>query len=77
MITPPTVGPSTPAIPNMLEIRAVPNGLFLRGTDVPNIAKLPHSNPAAPTPAIALPIINDIEFRAAAHTTEPTSTKYR
>lgn len=71
---PPTVGPSTPAMPYMLVTRAIPNGRARKGTDLPYIAKLPHSSPAAPAPEMTLPTINAAEFGAAAHRIEPTST---
>ena len=74
MMSPPRVGPSTPAIPYMLVTRAIPNGLARRGTDLPKIAKLPQSSPAAPAPEITLPTINAAEFGAAALRIEPTST---
>jgi len=74
VITPPRVGPKIPAILYILVTRAIPNGLFLRGTDLPKIDRLPQSKPAAPAPEIALPIIKAVEFGAAAHRIEPTST---
>jgi hypothetical protein len=36
--------------------------------------KLPHNNPAAPAPEIALPIIRAAEFGEAAQRIEPIST---
>lgn len=73
---PPSVGPITPAMPYMLVTRAIPNGRFFNGTDLPNIAKLPHNRPAAPAPDMALPSINAAEFGEAAHSIEPPSTIY-
>lgn len=73
-MTPPSVGPITPAIPYMLVISAIPRGLFLSGTDLPKIVKLPQSSPAAPAPEMALPMIKAAEVGEAAQRIEPTST---
>lgn len=61
-------------MPYMLVTRAIPNGLARKGTDLPNIARLPQSSPAAPAPEITLPTINAAEFGAAALRIEPPST---
>lgn len=73
--TPPTVGPRSDETLYTLVTRAIPNGLFFSGTDCPKIARLPQSMPAPPAPAIARPMIRTVELGAAAHVTEPTSTR--
>ena len=73
-MSPPIVGPSTPAMPYMLVTSAIPNGLALKGTDRPKTARLPHSSPAAPAPEIVRPTIKAAEFGAAADTIEPVPT---
>jgi hypothetical protein len=66
-------GPATDAIPYILPKRAPYFALFSSGTEQAMIMKLPAKMPAEPTPAIARPMINAVEFGAAPQMSEPTS----
>ena len=71
--TPPSEGPITEDTPYMLEMIARSNGRFLISTMRDTIIMAPQKTPAAPSPAIALPMMKTGEFGAAAHNMEPAS----
>lgn len=70
---PPSSGPITEEIPKTAPNRPLYNGLLARGmTDTIRIIA-PFIMPAVPTPAIARPMMNAIEFGAAPHSADPIS----
>ena len=75
--TPPSRGPTTDDIPNMLERVAIYKDRFLKGTEIPTIVMPPENMADAPAPAIALPRISMVESFAAAHRIDPTSNRAR
>ena len=70
---PPISGQATDAIPYILPNSAPYFALFSSGTEQAMVTKLPAKIPAEPTPAIARPMINAVEFGAAPQINEPTS----
>jgi len=69
---PPRIGPTTDAIPNILDKHATYIGRLAKGTENPMIVNPPENKAEAPAPAIALPMMSIGELVAAAHTTDPT-----
>jgi len=69
--TPPRSGPTTEAIPNMLDKMATKMGLLRIGTERAIMFIPPETRPAAPAPATARPIQNIGEPEAAAQRTDP------
>jgi len=74
---PPSSGPTTEEIPNILDNAAMKIGRFFKGTLKPTIVMPPENNALAPAPATARPTINITESFAAAHSTEPSSKTTR
>ena len=70
---PPSNGPTTAEIPNMLESDAMKIGRCFSGTLKPTIVRPPEKRPLAPAPATARPTMSIDELLAAAHKTEPNS----
>ncbi|KAL5402728.1 hypothetical protein PMIN04_012946 [Paraphaeosphaeria minitans] len=70
--TPPSSGPMTEAMPNMLDRTPRCTALFLSGADNPMMVAPPEKMADAPTPATARPTMSAAELRAVAHTMEPT-----
>jgi hypothetical protein len=71
--TPPRTGPTTDAMPNILDSAAMYMALFRKGTLYATIVMPPLNKAEAPTPAIARPTINIVELVAAAQMTLPSS----
>lgn len=71
--TPPKIGPTTDAIPNMEESEAMKMALLRRETLYPIMVIPPENKAAAPAPATARPQMSMTEFLAVAHKTEPSS----
>jgi hypothetical protein len=69
---PPRSGPTTDAIPNILDKLAMYMGRLARGTEYPIMVIPPENNADAPAPATARPTMSIAELVAAAHITEPT-----
>jgi hypothetical protein len=63
----------TDAMPYILEIMASSNGLFLISTILEMMIMAPQNTPAAPSPAMALPMMKAAELGAAAQRIEPPS----
>jgi hypothetical protein len=74
---PPRRGPTTDAIPNILERAATYMARLLRGTEYDTMIIPPENRADAPIPAIARPTISMGELTAAAHITEPTGWEMR
>lgn len=70
-------GPATDAMPYIPPIIPMYAGLFLNGTVFATIKMAPLKIPAAPTPAIARPIISAVEFGATPQTSDPSSKMAR
>jgi hypothetical protein len=70
---PPSNGPTTEEIPNILDNRAIYMARFLKGTENPMMVIPPEKRAAAPAPATARPTMSMVELVAAAHKTEPAS----
>lgn len=68
---PPKRGPTTEAMPNMLDRQATYMALVSRGTEKLMMFKPPEKTADAPIPAMARPTMSIGEFLAAAHTIEP------
>lgn len=73
MKAPPSSGPMTDDIPNILDIKPRKIGRFRSGTEKPIMFMAPEKRAAAPAPATARPRISIVEPVAAAQRTEPTS----
>lgn len=73
MSTPPNMGPTTEAIPNMEESDAMKMALLRRETLYPIMVIPPENRAAAPAPATARPQMSMTEFFAVAHKMEPSS----
>lgn len=71
--TPPSRGPTTDEIPNMLDKAAMYIGRFIRGTVKPTMVIPPEKRADAPAPATARPTMSITEFFAAAHSIDPNS----
>ena len=76
-MTPPTVLPNMLAMEEMLAMIAMPLGRRRGGDRLAKMARLPVNIPAAPHPAMALPMMSAIDVGAVAHTIEPTSKTSR
>src|SRR4051794_6944298 len=74
---PPSNGPTTDEMPNMLDRAAMNMGRFMRGTVKPTIVMPPENRAEAPAPATARPTISITEFFAAAHIIDPSSKSTR
>jgi len=70
-------GPATEAIPYMPPMIPMYAGRFLRGTVFATIRIAPLKIPAAPTPAIARPMMRAVELGATPQTREPISKMKR
>lgn len=75
--TPPSNGPTTEDMPNILDSSEMYNALFLNATEKPMIVIPPEKRAAAPAPAMALPTMSMTEFLAAAQTIDPSSKMIR
>ena len=71
------IGPTTDAIPNILDSVAMYIAIFSNGTENPIIVMAPENKPEAPAPATARPIMSIGEFTAAAQITDPTARSRR
>lgn len=67
------IGPTTDAIPNILDSDAMYIAILSNGTENPIIVMAPENKPEAPAPATARPIMSIGEFTAAAQITDPTT----
>lgn len=63
----------TEAMPYILDMMASSNGLFLISTILEMMIIAPQKTPAAPSPAMALPMMKAAELGAAAQRMEPPS----
>ena len=70
---PPIRGPNTEDIPKIIPKIAEYVGLLWRGTRGMIMIMAPANTPADPNPAIARPIIKDMELGAAPQIADPTS----
>ena len=69
---PPIIGPTTEAMPNILDRDAIYSARFRKGTENATMVMPPEKMAAEPTPATARPMMSMTDPVAAAHRIEPT-----
>ena len=69
---PPSSGPMTDAMPNILDKMPICTALLLRGAEKPMMVAPPEKMADDPTPATARPMIRPAELWAVAQTMDPT-----
>ena len=70
--TPPRIGPTTEAIPNMDAVIAKYIARFRKGTEYARMLMPPEKSAAAPQPAMARPMMSILELTAVAQRIDPT-----